>query len=191
MRPRPAYLPVLAALLASCGTIDGEIDGARRDNGDPAETRIIDCDGMPGRLQRSESHLPDAPDIAVDGSGLLVDVTVLSPRGGGCVPVPGALVEIWHSGDTGRYATDRWRTARRTDSDGRTSYQTVRPRSYTSSGPHLHVRVTATDTGPFDWVVPVDEDGDGLVVLRLELRHDDAPTPTSVPDTFRGDRTGV
>jgi len=143
---------------------------------------------------RSDSYRPGAADVATDGTGLALDVTVTAPTPeGGCVVVPGALVEIWHSGDTGQYRPDLWRTARRTDDQGRVFYTTVRPVAKGESPAHVHVRVSTLDAGPFDWFVGVDPDTPARLELRLELREapERNPTPTTIVDPDRNGRTGV
>lgn len=173
-RPAPALL--ILATLTGCAVTD-------QDTASPAGRGVeirTPCLGIPGKPAGSDSYRPGAPDVAGDGEELIVTVVVyVRENDGTCRVVQDALVEIWHTGDEGRYLDDAWRTARRTAEDGTTSYRTVRPVPETNF-PHLHVRVSTSDSAPEDWVVGVTPDTPGE--LRLELLVGaDASTTTTVP----------
>jgi len=121
---------------------------ARRDAGN-AET----CRGSYARGSRSESYLPGAPEVREDGDTIELVLRVVANVEGRCVPAEGALIEIWHTGDSQTYSPDKWRTALRTGEDGVVSYRTVRP-AYAEGQPHFHVRGTFDDE-VYEWVIGV------------------------------------
>ncbi len=62
-----------------------------------------------------------------------------------CRPVPGALVEIWHADDSGRYDNVgyRLRGHQFTDAEGRYRFETIVPGVYTGRTRHFHVKYQA------------------------------------------------
>lgn len=154
------------------------------DDGTPLRPAAADdtptsCTGTPGTPVGSDSYRPGAPDIADDGDELTVVVTVrVRTDDGTCRVGTNALVEIWHTGSTGSYLDDAWRTARRTGPDGTTSYRTDRPVGE-ENFPHLHVRVTSRNGSAQDWVVGIGPDTPDE--LRLDLLLESASPVTTQP----------
>ncbi len=65
-----------------------------------------------------------------------------------CHPVAGAVVDIWHCDDSGRYDNSgyRYRGHQFTDSAGRYHFKTIRPGKYTGRTEHIHVTVQGPQT---------------------------------------------
>lgn len=69
-----------------------------------------------------------------------------------CLPVPGALVEVWHCGPDEQYEMEDpelpYRTALTADDDGRLWFETIEPPPYLDVNglmrPHIHYQTTAT-----------------------------------------------
>jgi len=79
------------------------------------------------------------------GEPLVLQGLVLMPD---CRPVPGAVVDLWHCDERGRYDNSgfRYRGHQFTDSAGAYRFETVRPGHYTGRTPHFHVRVQGETT---------------------------------------------
>ena len=79
------------------------------------------------------------------GEPLILQGLVLTPD---CRPVPGAVVDLWHCDERGRYDNSgfRYRGHQFTDSAGAFRFETVRPGHYTGRTPHFHVRVQGEKT---------------------------------------------
>jgi protocatechuate 3,4-dioxygenase beta subunit len=62
-----------------------------------------------------------------------------------CRLIPGALVELWHADDAGRYDNDgyRLRGHQFTDAEGRYRFATIVPGLYTGRTRHFHVKYQA------------------------------------------------
>jgi protocatechuate 3,4-dioxygenase beta subunit len=62
-----------------------------------------------------------------------------------CRPIPGALVELWHADDVGRYDNDgyRLRGHQFTDAEGRYQFATIEPGVYTGRTRHFHLKYQA------------------------------------------------
>lgn len=91
---------------------------------------------------------PDSPRRAsllepgLAGTPLVVSGLVLSTA---CAPVPGALLDFWHSDDSGEYDLDgfRLRGHHFADGAGRFRLETIVPGGYGGRTRHIHVRVQA------------------------------------------------
>lgn len=64
-----------------------------------------------------------------------------------CIPVAGALVDFWHTDETGQYdnAGYRYRGHQFTDVSGRYFLETIVPGKYPSRTRHIHVKVQAAN----------------------------------------------
>lgn len=155
---------------------------ARRDAGNAGT-----CRGSYARGSQSESYLPGAPEVSEDGDAIELVLRVVTSVEGRCVPAEGALIEIWHTGDSQTYSPDKWRTALRADGDGVVSYRTVRP-AYAEGQPHFHVRGTFDDAA-YEWVIGVLDVPDGT--LERTLVADVDPGMRSVPGTTIPEAPGV
>ena len=79
------------------------------------------------------------------GRPLVVRGLVLSPD---CRPIGGAVVDIWHSDEHGRYDNSgfRYRGHQYTDAAGAFRFETIRPVRYSGRTPHIHVKVHGPST---------------------------------------------
>ena len=65
-----------------------------------------------------------------------------------CRPLAGAVLDIWHADEHGRYDNRgfRYRGHQFTDRSGAFRFETIRPGDYPSRTPHIHVKVQGPDT---------------------------------------------
>ena len=79
------------------------------------------------------------------GERLNLQGLVLTPD---CRPVPGAVVDLWHCDERGRYDNRgfRYRGHQFTDSAGAYRFETIRPVRYSGRTPHFHVMVQGETT---------------------------------------------
>ena len=82
------------------------------------------------------------------GTQLTLTIKVVNV-GGGCAPVPGANVEIWHVDAAGNYSQYGWQTTQTylrgiqtTNSSGEVTFVTIYPGWYQGRATHIHVEVT-------------------------------------------------
>lgn len=105
-------------------------------------------DNIEGPFYRADA--PERADLARrgdSGRALLLSGRVLS--GEGCVPVAGAVLELWHADPSGRYdnesAAMHYRGRVTADRDGRWVVRTLEPGRYLNGAryrpAHLHVKV--------------------------------------------------
>ena len=94
----------------------------------------------PSTPHRADLREPDA-----EGEPLIFQGLVLMPD---CQPVPGAVIDIWHSDERGRYDNRgfRYRGHQFTDAAGAFRFLTIRPGRYTGRTPHIHVKVQGRTT---------------------------------------------
>lgn len=80
-----------------------------------------------------------------NGRPLVLQGLVLSPD---CRPIGGAVVDIWHADENGRYDNSgfRYRGHQYTDAAGAYRFETIRPVRYTGRTPHIHVKVQGPST---------------------------------------------
>ncbi|MCY4397653.1 MAG: intradiol ring-cleavage dioxygenase [Rhodospirillaceae bacterium] len=122
----------------------------------PAADRSLDlarpaaC--TPGTAGQTEGpyYTPSAPRRASlrepgGGEPLVLQGLVLTPD---CRPVPGAVVDLWHCDERGRYDNSgyRYRGHQFTDAAGAFFFETIRPGHYTGRTPHFHLKVQGKET---------------------------------------------
>ena len=81
------------------------------------------------------------------GEPLVFEGLVLAPD---CRPVPGAVIDIWHSDERGGYDNRgfRYRGHQFADGAGAFRFLTIRPGRYSGRTPHIHVKLQAEGTRP-------------------------------------------
>ena len=79
------------------------------------------------------------------GEPLVFEGIVLTPD---CRPVAGAVVDVWHCDERGRYDNEgfRYRGHQFTDAAGAFRFETIRPTRYGGRTAHIHVRVQGEAT---------------------------------------------
>ena len=94
----------------------------------------------PQTPRRSVLREPDT-----GGEPLVLEGLVLTPD---CQPIAGAVIDIWHCDEFGRYDNSgfRYRGHQFTDSAGAFRFETIRPAHYTGRTPHIHVKVKGRKT---------------------------------------------
>lgn len=94
----------------------------------------------PSTPRRSDLHEPGG-----EGEPLVFEGLLLTPD---CRPVPGAVIDIWHSDGRGRYDNRgfRYRGHQFTDAAGAFRFLTIRPGRYTGRTPHIHVKAQGRHT---------------------------------------------
>ncbi|MEV6348310.1 hypothetical protein [Actinoplanes sp. NPDC051851] len=106
-------------------------------------------------LDRSDLRTEPTTGEQVDGTTLVLDLTVLQVTDGTCVALPDAKVDIWQCDALGVYSDvaaqgttglSYLRGYQATDSDGLASFTTVLPGWYSGRTVHIHVKIQTTGT---------------------------------------------
>lgn len=99
-------------------------------------------------LERSDIRPNTADGVVAEGAPLELGWVVSQVDGDGCLPLEGAIVDVWHcdalgvySGVQGSTGTDFLRGFQRTDADGVASFTTVYPGWYTGRAVHIHFKI--------------------------------------------------
>jgi|GEM_PF-1298887 len=88
------------------------------------------------------------PDGA-EGNHLVVQGTVYGVTDNGCVPLPGAVVDVWQAGPDGQYDfSDNflYRGKVQADQDGHYSFETIVPPQYEDRPAHIHLKASHEKT---------------------------------------------
>jgi protocatechuate 3,4-dioxygenase beta subunit len=98
-------------------------------------------------LERSDIRTNTSDGAAVEGTPLTLEWLVSQADGSACMPMEGAIVDVWHcdalgvysgvQGDSGNFL----RGFQRTDSNGKATFQTVYPGWYQGRAVHIHFKV--------------------------------------------------
>ena len=91
---------------------------------------------------------PRRADLREPGAGgetLVLEGLILTPD---CRPVAGAVIDIWHCDENGRYDNEgfRYRGHQFTDAAGAYRFTTIRPPRYPGRTPHIHVKTRGAET---------------------------------------------
>ncbi len=123
----------------------------------------------PSTPRRSDLREPDT-----GGEPTVLQGLVLTPD---CRPVAGAVVDLWHCDEHGRYDNDgfRYRGHQFTDAAGAFRFETIRPGLYPGRTPHFHVKVQGRATRLLTTQLyfpdrPHDNIGDSIFREELLLR---------------------
>ncbi len=119
----------------------------------------------PATPRRSDLREPDT-----SGEPLVFEGLVLTAD---CRPLPGAVIDIWHSDERGRYDNRgfRYRGHQFTDAVGAFRFLTVRPGIYTGRTPHIHAKAQ----------------GEGTRVLTTQVYFPDLGEANARDSIFRDD----
>jgi protocatechuate 3,4-dioxygenase beta subunit len=135
-----------------------------------------DGDEPTPRQTEGPFYTPRSPERSVlreagmTGTPIALDGIVLTRS---CRPVRGALVDLWHADDSGRYDNEgyRLRGHQFTDTDGRYRFETIVPGLYAGRTRHFHLKFQAAGervlTTQFYFPGEPDNERDGL--FRPEL----------------------
>lgn len=101
------------------------------------------------RLNRSDIRFDPADKSVRDGVPLALVLRVSAVSAGGCAPLAGAMVDVWHCDAAGAYSdSDRGTAGRKflrgyqvTDADGAVRFATIYPGSYPGRAVHVHFKV--------------------------------------------------
>jgi protocatechuate 3,4-dioxygenase beta subunit len=118
-------------------------------------------------LERSDIRPDTTTGEVAAGTPLMLGFVVSILNGGACVPLAGAVVDVWHcdalgvysgvSGDSGNFL----RGVQRTDANGQATLATIYPGWYTGRAVHIHFKVRT------------DPDNDAGYELTSQLFFDD------------------
>ena len=106
------------------------------------------------RLQRADVRVDPADGSTRPGALLALTLRVSSVDGAGCVPLAGAIVDIWHCDAKGVYSdvadtgfgtrgSKFLRGYQVTGSDGRVRFTTIYPGAYPGRAVHIHFKIRA------------------------------------------------
>ena len=112
----------------------------------PARARTSGCGSPTHRQTEGPFYTPSTPRRAdlrepgSDGETLVLEGSALTAD---CRPVPGAVIDIWHCDERGRYDNRgfRYRGHQVADAAGAFRFLTIRPGHYPGRTPHIHVKV--------------------------------------------------
>ncbi len=108
------------------------------------------------RLQRSDIRVDPADGSTRPGALLALTLRVAAIGDSGCVPLAGAIVDIWHCDAKGVYSDANamsfatrgskfLRGYQVTDADGRVRFATIYPGAYPGRAVHIHFKVRANE----------------------------------------------
>ena len=99
-------------------------------------------------LERSDIRPNTADGVVAEGAQLELGWVVSQVDGNGCLPLEGAIVDVWHcdalgvySGVQGSAGTDFLRGFQRTDANGAASFTTIYPGWYQGRAVHIHFKI--------------------------------------------------
>ena len=127
----------------------------------------------PSTPRRADLREPDSR-----GEPLVLRGLVLAPD---CRPLSGAVVDLWHCDERGRYDNEgfRYRGHQVADGAGAFRFETIRPGRYARRTPHFHVKVQGGTTARLTTQLyfpdlPRDNAGDAIYrdELLLHLRRE-------------------
>jgi protocatechuate 3,4-dioxygenase beta subunit len=145
--------------LSSAGLLAGRAGGA------PVPACVVRPQQTEGpyfvdeRLERSDIRSDPASGEVRPGALLQLAFSVAAVRGGGCVPLPAALVDVWHCDALGHYSDVRdpgastvgqkfLRGYQTTDAAGIARFTTIYPGAYEGRAVHIHFKVRTAAAAP-------------------------------------------
>lgn len=112
------------------------------------------------RLRRSDIRSDPTDGAVKPGVPLALTFRVAELRGGGCAPLPGAIVDIWHCDALGVYSDEAdpifgdtkgkkfLRGYQITDAAGAAEFQTIYPGWYQGRTVHIHFKIRTSFASP-------------------------------------------
>ncbi|HTP97276.1 MAG TPA: intradiol ring-cleavage dioxygenase [Burkholderiales bacterium] len=108
------------------------------------------------RLNRSDIRSDPSDGSLREGVPLALDLTIAAVGAGGCTPLAGATVDLWHCDAHGVYSDTRdpsynsagkkfLRGYQVTDAGGRVAFTTIYPGWYAGRAVHIHFKVRGRD----------------------------------------------
>ncbi|MFG2986565.1 intradiol ring-cleavage dioxygenase [Streptomyces sp. NPDC048258] len=146
----------VGALTAACGTSAVALRTAPQQTSEPASPPpgtptpgcVLTTEWGTGPyyldLDRVRSDITDGR----EGVPLRLDLTVVRVSGG-CRPLKGIAIDVWHADAQGTYSSGQdvfLRGTQVTDSAGRCVFRTIVPGWYAGLAPHIHFKVRRPDT---------------------------------------------
>ena len=105
-------------------------------------------------LERSDIRTNTADGVAAEGAPLTIEWLVSQADGSACMPMEGAIVDVWHCDALGVYSDVQGNTGnflrgfQRTDANGTATFQTIYPGWYQGRAVHIHFKIrTDPDEG--------------------------------------------
>ena len=105
-------------------------------------------------LERSDIRTNTADGVAAEGAPLTIEWLVSQADGSACMPMEGAIVDVWHCDALGVYSDVQGNTGnflrgfQRTDANGKATFQTIYPGWYQGRAVHIHFKIrTDPDEG--------------------------------------------
>ena len=105
-------------------------------------------------LERSDIRTNTADGMASEGAPLAIEWLVSQADGSACMPMEGAIVDVWHCDSLGVYSDVQGNTGnflrgfQRTDANGKATIQTIYPGWYQGRAVHIHFKIrTDPDEG--------------------------------------------
>ena len=105
-------------------------------------------------LERSDIRTNTADGVAAEGAPLTIEWLVSQADGSACMPMEGAIVDLWHCDALGVYSDVQGNTGnflrgfQRTDANGKATFQTIYPGWYQGRAVHIHFKIrTDPDEG--------------------------------------------
>jgi protocatechuate 3,4-dioxygenase beta subunit len=98
-------------------------------------------------LERSDIRTNTADGVASEGAPLTIEWIVSQADGSACMPMEGAIVDVWHCDALGVYSDVQGNTGnflrgfQRTDASGKATFQTIYPGWYQGRAVHIHFKI--------------------------------------------------
>lgn len=98
-------------------------------------------------LERSDIRTNTADGVASEGAPLTIEWIVSQADGSACMPMEGAIVDVWHCDALGVYSDVQGNTGnflrgfQRTDPNGKATFQTIYPGWYQGRAVHIHFKI--------------------------------------------------
>ena len=104
-------------------------------------------------LERSDIRTNTADGVAIEGAPLTIEWLVSQADGSACMPMEGAIVDVWHCDALGVYSAVQGNTGnflrgfQRTDANGKATFQTIYPGWYQGRAVHIHFKIRTDPEG--------------------------------------------